>query len=277
MYSEMLGGVIVGFLIAAAIAGASNLLVSEFESRLQRLPSILVRIAARAQPCADRTELTEEAEAELSFILSETSGLPLTRLWRGLRYAGGLVRASPQLSGEQSTASKWGSLLLSASGITMAAFSIFMASDGGWKFSPFGMLMRDFSDGPIPALGRLEWLAGMANDLSQVTLSLSIFTLGVAITFAGRVNFQNWTAWDIMKFPVRAGDLGIILFAFSAIIGGLAGIEICMHTSGGMDRQGVMTGLGAVAMSIVMAIFLGIAHKLIKKHVEESAAAATPA
>lgn len=272
----MLGGVIVGFFVAAVIAGASNLFVQEFESRLQRLPVALVHIAARAQPCADRAELVEEAEAELAFILSETGGLPLTRLWRGLRYAGGLVKASPHLSGEPSSASVWGTALVSGCGITLAAFSVFLDWGGGWQFSPLGLLVQDFSDGPVPALGRLYWLAGMGNQLSMLTLTTSQLVMGLAISFAGRVHFQHWTAWEIMKVPVRALEWGWALMAFSGIVGGLTGVEINMHTSKGIHDPGVEASLVEAAVSVLALILLGIAHKLIKKHVGESATASTP-
>jgi hypothetical protein len=273
----MLGGVILGFLIAVAIAGATNLFVQEFESRLQRIPGVLVHIAARAQPCADRAELVQEAEAELSFILSETGGLPLTRLWRGLRYAGGLVKASPHLSGEPSSASVWGSALVSGLGITLASFSVFMACDGSWEFSPLGELMQDFSDGPVPGLGRLYWLAGMVNELSTLTLSISLLMMGAAIAFAGRVHFQHWTVWEIMKVPARALGWGWALFAFSGVVGGLSGVEIDMHTSRGIHDPGVKASLVEVAVSVLVVILLGTAHKVIKRHVGESADAPTPA
>lgn len=272
----MLGGVIIGFLVAGAIAGASNLFVQEFESRFQRIPFVLVRIAALTQPCADRAELVEEAEAELSFILSETGGLPLTRLWRGLRYAGGLVRAAPHLSGESSSASARVGALVSGFGIVLAAFSLFVLWGGDWKVSPLGLLMQDVSEGPVPGLGRLYWLAGMVNDLSSFTSTISQLAMGLAISFCGRVHVQHWATWEIMKIPARALGWGFALMTLAGISGGLAGIEINVRTSEGIHAVGVQVSLGEAAMFSLVAILTGIAYKRIKKNVEESATASTP-
>ncbi|MFF9607807.1 hypothetical protein ACF1GY_37080 [Streptomyces sp. NPDC014684] len=233
-----------------------------------------MRIAALAQPCADRAELVEEAEAELAFILDETGGLPLTRLWRGLRYAGGLVKGSPHLSGERSSASVWFSSWVSGCGFTMAAFALFMAWDGSWKYSSLGMLILEFNDGPTPGLGRLYWLAGMANEVSSLASNLSFFILGVAMTFAGRVNLQHWGTWEIMKVPTRVAEWGISLWAYSGIVGGLAGVEINMPM-GGFRDAGVMVGIGMAAASIMVLIFLRISHNLIKKHLEDATVAST--
>lgn len=272
----MLGGVIIGFLVAAAIAGASNLVVQEFESRFQRIPFVLVRIAALAQPCAHRAELVEEAEAELSFILSETGGLPLTRLWRGLRYAGGLVRAAPRLSGESNSASAWVGALVSGYGIALAAFSLYMLWDGDWEFSPLGLLMQDASDGPVPGLGRLYWLAGMVNDLSIFVSMISQLAMALAIAFCGRVHFQHWATWEIMKVPARALRWSFTLMALAGISGGLAGVEINVRTIEGIHVGGVQASLVEAVVSSVVAILTGIAYKRIKKHAEESATASTP-
>jgi hypothetical protein len=74
-----------------------NMAQQEAQTRLSRLPCLLLRIAARRLPTELRDDLSGEWEAELGFILTGTDGLPLTRLWRGTRYAGGLLASARRI------------------------------------------------------------------------------------------------------------------------------------------------------------------------------------
>jgi hypothetical protein len=72
----------------------------ELETRIGRLPNALIRLAALRLPRDVRSDLAEEWVAELDFIVSETDGLPVTRLLRGLTYATSLFRVAPSVGHE---------------------------------------------------------------------------------------------------------------------------------------------------------------------------------
>ena len=64
----------------------------EFKTRLSLLPYAALRLAALRVPRGTRDDVLAEWRAELGFILSDTDGLPLTRLIRGMRYSASLLR-----------------------------------------------------------------------------------------------------------------------------------------------------------------------------------------
>jgi len=83
----------------------------EIETRIGRLPNALVRLAALRLPRDVRSDLADEWVAELDFIVSETDGLPVTRLFRGLTYAASLLRVAPSVGHELTcTCSRWSRL-----------------------------------------------------------------------------------------------------------------------------------------------------------------------
>lgn len=63
----------------------------EVKTRLGALPYTLLRVVSLRFPRGERQDMICEWRAELDFILSETDGLPLTRLLRGIRYSVGLL------------------------------------------------------------------------------------------------------------------------------------------------------------------------------------------
>lgn len=72
----------------------ADVVTRELRSRLDRLPVVIVRCAAARVRGPLRAELRDEWCAELGEILRGREGLPVTRLWVGIRYALGLLRSS---------------------------------------------------------------------------------------------------------------------------------------------------------------------------------------
>lgn len=72
----------------------------EIRTRLCRLPSALIRLAALRLPRDVRSDLASEWLGELDFIVSTAEGLPVTRLLRGLGYAASLLCAAPSVARE---------------------------------------------------------------------------------------------------------------------------------------------------------------------------------
>jgi hypothetical protein len=76
----------------------STMCQEEIRTRLSRIPDMLLRLAAFRVLRDVRRDLYEEWAAELDFMVSETEGLPITRLWLGLTFAGGMLRAAPAIA-----------------------------------------------------------------------------------------------------------------------------------------------------------------------------------
>jgi hypothetical protein len=88
-------GVAVG--VAKAVMGV--MIREEMQTRLGRLPFVLIRLASARVPRADlRDDLAAEWNAELEFVLTGTDGLPLTRLMRGVRYSTGLLLSAREIT-----------------------------------------------------------------------------------------------------------------------------------------------------------------------------------
>lgn len=69
----------------------TDMFKEEVRTRLTELPYIVLRIVALRIPRPERSDVLTEWRAELDFILSETDGLPITRLLRGVGYSLGLL------------------------------------------------------------------------------------------------------------------------------------------------------------------------------------------
>ncbi len=72
----------------------------EVRTRLTRFPEAMIRIAIARLPVRERHQYGEEWRSELSFVLSDTEGLPVTRFLRGTRFAFGLLRVSGDIAQE---------------------------------------------------------------------------------------------------------------------------------------------------------------------------------
>jgi len=85
--------------VLAVVAGTIGMVLAdvvtrEFRTRLDRLPTAVIRCAVARAPRPLRAELRDEWQAELAEILRGREALPATRLWIGMRYALGLLRSS---------------------------------------------------------------------------------------------------------------------------------------------------------------------------------------
>ncbi|SRR6266568_3987152 len=81
------GSVAGGFLISSL----GSLVGEEAAQQLDRLPHMLIRLAARRLTRSVRQEIAEEWTAELAYLLWHEKAAPLTRVLLGVRYAAGLL------------------------------------------------------------------------------------------------------------------------------------------------------------------------------------------
>jgi DNA-binding transcriptional MerR regulator len=79
---------------------AGEMLKEEMQTRLCRIPNAVIRVAVLRLPAQSRRELADEWRSELAFIVNDTEGLPVTRLLRGMRFAGSLLWAARGMASE---------------------------------------------------------------------------------------------------------------------------------------------------------------------------------
>ena len=79
---------------------AGEMLKEEMQTRLCRIPNALIRVAVLRLPELGRSDLADEWRSELAFIENNTAGLPVTRLLRGVRFAGSLLWAARGMARE---------------------------------------------------------------------------------------------------------------------------------------------------------------------------------
>jgi hypothetical protein len=86
--------------VAVVVAELSkNLFVTEAQTRIERLPLAILRLARRRLAARHREAVyQDEWLPELEFIARETGGLPITRLVRSARFALGLLRSARSIS-----------------------------------------------------------------------------------------------------------------------------------------------------------------------------------
>jgi hypothetical protein len=137
---------LIAFAGFVAFAAVGDLVSAEVRGRLDALPHAVLRLAARRLPDDLRAERLAEWEGELHEILCGAEALPVTRLWRGLRYAVGIVRAAPSiaraLSVEDRTKSRRGSArkwVLSGIQFTRDAMVVILASFFAIIFDPLAL------------------------------------------------------------------------------------------------------------------------------------------
>ena len=99
-----------------------EMLKEEMQTRLCRIPNAVIRIAVLRLPEQSRGELADEWRSELAFIVNDTEGLPVTRLLRGVRFAGSLLWTARELASElasgQESVGYRGPTACAAAGIT---------------------------------------------------------------------------------------------------------------------------------------------------------------
>ena len=77
-----------------------EMLKEEMQTRLCRIPNAVIRVAVLRLPEQSRNDLADEWRSELAFIVNDTEGLPVTRLLRGVRFAGSLLWAARGMAHE---------------------------------------------------------------------------------------------------------------------------------------------------------------------------------
>ena len=77
-----------------------EMLKEEMQTRLCRIPNAVIRVAVLRLPEQSRSELAAEWLSELAFIVNDTEGLPVTRLLRGVRFAGSLLWTAREMARE---------------------------------------------------------------------------------------------------------------------------------------------------------------------------------
>lgn len=87
-------GAVVLFATGTALG---DLCSKEIRGRLDQIPYGLLNLVARRMPESVRADLLEEWEGELHQFLHGAEALPVTRLWRGLRYSASLLHAAPKI------------------------------------------------------------------------------------------------------------------------------------------------------------------------------------
>ncbi|TQS44322.1 hypothetical protein [Cryptosporangium phraense] len=90
--------VLVFVFVLGGTTALGDLLSEEIRGRLDRLPFAVLRLAARRVPQPTRAERVREWEGELYEVLRGAEALPVTRLWKGVRYSFGLVYAAPAIT-----------------------------------------------------------------------------------------------------------------------------------------------------------------------------------
>lgn len=99
-----------------------EMLKEEMQTRLCRIPNAVIRVAVLRLPRQSRSEMAAEWLSELAFIVNDTEGLPVTRLLRGVRFAGSLLwtarEVARELPGVEELVSYRGPTACAAAGIT---------------------------------------------------------------------------------------------------------------------------------------------------------------
>jgi hypothetical protein len=83
-----------GAVIAMIVAAIMDLVSEELRARLDRVPVALLRLAALRMPKGCREGYLEEWQGELREFLHGDEALPVTRLAKGIHYAGGILAAA---------------------------------------------------------------------------------------------------------------------------------------------------------------------------------------
>ncbi len=112
-------------ILGALKAAMSDMVQEEARTRLSRIPFALIRMAGMRVPAGLRDEVVPEWEAELEHIVSETEGLPLTRLLRGIGFAASLLLSARAVARGLTTGSGGRDivvLLMQFAGRVMAVF-----------------------------------------------------------------------------------------------------------------------------------------------------------
>lgn len=93
-------GLLITVIMFVVSVVVGDLVSEEIRTRLDRLPYGLLRLAVRKMPPDAQNEYLKEWTGELYVFLRGAEAMPVTRLWRGLRYAFGLLHARRAIARE---------------------------------------------------------------------------------------------------------------------------------------------------------------------------------
>ena len=246
-------GVVAGFVAAVIAKTATDASTEELRTRLDRLSRTILAIAARSLPNEEQDDLLAEWEAELCFILRHTEGLPLTRIWRGLRFAMGLALSGPALGRERGTWLRIAQVAVPALGASVSGFGVFTLLGGG-NYGAIGEIVWSFSalKSNSFTIGLRAW--GAVGSFSEFFLCLGIVFFGVAVGGFGLVvPWLNDRNLRILNIPVAMAAFSM---TFVGVSGMMSGSSNCYYTGwlgdGGSGFIGVIVGCLSVASAMAL-------------------------
>lgn len=197
------GLIVLGLFAVSTLWRAATIMCQEeIRTRLGQLPRALIWLAARRLPKEVRSDLAAEWTAELEFMVAKTEGLPVTRFWRGLTYAGGLLRVAPCVAQEMASAPE--------------------------KQMPMVMRLVTLAICVYATAGELSYAVhylGGANPVRGVSPSLVALAgvaLGLAMIFNGPL---GWPTIGLFMLSCTACGIGMILLGGWPV---LAGVVVLM-------------------------------------------------
>lgn len=218
---------LLGFLASVAVG---DLVSQEIRGQLDALPRLVLLLASRRLPGHLRAERLDEWTGELHEILRGAEALPVTRLWRGLRYATGIVWAAPAVARALDTTERvairrrtTGELV--RSGLRIAGYSV----TGTAAFAFVGLfgaiavaavVVDSSSDGMLPRM-----LFGMAATNFFGALAVFVFARSDAVARAAARVAAFAVVGAVVDVAVDVGPAGFGVaasYAVGAAIGGTA-------------------------------------------------------
>jgi hypothetical protein len=184
---------------------ATTMCQEEIRTRIGQLPRALIWLAARRLPKELRSDLAAEWTAELEFMVAETEGLPITRFWRGLTYAGGLILAAPCVGREMVSAQE---LQVPMSMRLIALGAVIYAAEGELKYA-------------IQYLGGVDPVRGISPSL----MVLAAVGLALDIILKGPL---RWRSIALFMLSMTACGIGMLLFGGWCVFVGVALLILMM-------------------------------------------------
>jgi hypothetical protein len=220
---KIVWGIVLGFLIAVFTKTATDASSQEMRTRLERLPQTLMGWTARLLPDDVLEDLLDEWTAELMFILRYTEGLPLTRLWRGIRFASSLMLSGPALGKDQAIGERIGRAALSLVGCGSSTVGILMLAG---RFGYVSELIWDVHNLTQPyGLLRLDIWA-VVNDIGSVFTGLSAIFLGLATVVSALIPWSMTSYRKTIRALANVFTPAFLALSVGGLLGGVAGIGI---------------------------------------------------
>jgi len=186
-----------GFALSATVG---DLISQEIRGRLDGLPRAILLLAARRLPDDLRAEKLIEWEGELHVILRGVEALPVTRLWRGLRYAAGIIWAAPTIARTLTDQGRSPNRRKDVSGLIRSVIR------------PTGSISLDAAK--MLLLGYASGLAALAVALDDFGLDLDVlFDVGVIAFFGATFLFVYARTIAIAKVSAWIIGVGVAVVA----------------------------------------------------------------